>query len=109
VFDLRQEKLLETIKAHSMNVRSLAISYDENHAFSGSNEGSVKAWELPTLHNVISWEDIHSKQTFVRKPGVFAAPVSTFGVMQVKLTSQHMYSCGSDGRMVRISYEEQQL
>jgi len=29
--------------------------------------------------------------------------------MQVKLTSQHMYSCGSDGRMVRISYEEQQL
>ena len=44
------------------------------------------------------------KHTFVRKPGVFAAPVSTFGVMQVLTDNNYTYSCGSDGALKRIQY-----
>src|SRR5688572_19657158 len=80
-FDIRQQKVLATVKAHSMNVKSLAVDPLEDFIVSGSNEGSVKAWDLPSLNCREHWEDVHMKHTFVRKPGVFEAPVSTYGVM----------------------------
>jgi WD40 repeat protein len=84
-----------------MNVKSLAVDPLEDVIVSGSNEGSVKAWDLPSLNCREHWEDVHMKHTFVRKPGVFEAPVSTYGVMQVMLTTKYLFSCGSDGRTLR--------
>jgi WD40 repeat protein len=98
---------METFKAHSLNVKSLDIDPQEDFIISGSNEGNVKAWELPTLQPLKLWENVHEKHTFVRKPGVFAAPVSTYGVMQVMFNSKHVFTCGSDGQLLRIAYERQ--
>jgi len=108
ILDVRQQKLMETVKAHNLNVRSLSLDPHEDFIISGSNEGNVKAFDLPTLKYRESWEDIHMKHTFVRKPGVFAAPVSTFGVMQVALDYNYMYTCGSDGRLLRTQYKQNQ-
>ncbi len=105
VIDVRQQKILDTVKAHNLNVKSLALDPLEDFIISGSNEGNVKAWDLPTLKYREAWEDVHMKHTFVRKPGVFAAPVSTFGVMQVSLDQKYMYTCGSDGRLLRTQYK----
>jgi WD40 repeat protein len=106
IFDIRQQKILDTFKAHNMNVKSLAVDPQEDFIISGSSEGNVKLWDLPTLKNRECWEGVHSKQTFVRKPGVFAAPVSTFGVMQVALDYKYMYTCGSDGRLLRTAFHK---
>lgn len=95
---------METVKAHNLNVRTLALDPQEDFLITGSNEGNVKAFELPTLKYRQAWEDVHMKHTFVRKPGVFAAPVSTFGVMQVLLDNKYMYTCGSDGRLLRTGF-----
>jgi WD40 repeat protein len=93
--------MLSSVKAHTLNVKSLAVDPMEDFIISGSNEGSVKAWDLPTLTCREHWEDVHVKSIFVRKPGVFEAPVSTYGVMQVMLSSKYLFSCGSDGRILR--------
>jgi len=50
------------------------------------------------------------KQTFVSlNKNVFSDPVSTFGVMQVVATPNYVYSCGSDGRLVRAEFERNDL
>jgi WD40 repeat protein len=87
-----------------MNVKSMAIDPEQQFILSGSSEGNAKLWDLPTVAQKECWEDIHMKHTFVRKPGVFAAPVSTFGVMQVLADKDYFYSCGSDGVLKRIQY-----
>jgi len=107
IFDIRQQRVMESVKAHTMNVKSLTLSPEEDFVVSGSNEGNVKVWSLPSLTCVESWDDIHSKHTFVRKPGgAFTAAVSTYGVMQVMLTQENLYSCGSDGRILRFTYDK---
>lgn len=124
LFDIRKRQILESMKGHGMNVKCLALSPHEDFVVSGSSDGNVKVWGLvspfsslkpssagtgnnnSSVHMQLlhSWEDMHEKQTFVRKPGVFQAPVSTFGVMQVMLTTTHLYTCGSDGRLMRTNY-----
>jgi hypothetical protein len=101
IFDIRKNKCLEIIKEHSLNVRSIHIDPFEEFFVTGSTEGSIKAFTLPSLRCQENWQAVHSKQTFVRRPGVFEAPVSTYGVMQVYVTPEFMYSCGADGRLLR--------
>ena len=105
MFDIRHSKLLSSTKAHSQNVKSLTLSSHEDFFISGSSEGTIKAFDLPSLQEKESWEGAHSRQTFVRKPGVgvFNTPVSTYGVMQVLLTEKYLWSCGADGRILRSS------
>jgi len=105
IYDIRQQKILDTIKGHTMNVKSLALSPPEDFILTGSNEGNIKMWDLPSFSCKESWDDIHAKQTFVRKPGVFAAAVSTYGVMQVLMGDRSFYTCGSDGRIMKIPFE----
>ncbi|PRP78005.1 WD-40 repeat-containing protein, partial [Planoprotostelium fungivorum] len=109
IYDIRQQKVLESItRAHSMNVKTLAVSQQEDSVMSGSSEGNLKLWDLPSFTCRESWEDVHAKQTFVRKPGVFAATVSTYGVMQVVAGDKTFYTCGSDGRIMKLSYDKGQ-
>ena len=70
---------------------------------SGSSEGTIKVFDLPSFQERESWESAHNRQTFVRKPGVgvFNTPVSTYGVMQVLLTEKYLWSCGADGKILR--------
>lgn len=109
VFDIRQQKELERMKAHTMNVKSLALDPMEKFIISGSNEGNVRVWELPTFTCKYSWDDVHVKQRFVRapgiNPGVFTDAISTFGVMQVRVSKDYIYSCGSDGRLLRMPFQ----
>jgi len=70
IFDIRMQKEIHNIKAHTLNVKSLALDPSEDFFVSGSNEGNVKAWELPSFTCKETWEDIHMKHTFVRKPGI---------------------------------------
>jgi WD40 repeat protein len=106
LFDIRQRKLFDTIKAHSMNVKSLALDVDEQFVVSGSNEGSVKAWCLPQFQQIGQLDDAHSKQTFLsfKTSGVFTDAVSTFGVMEVQIADKYLYTCGSDGRVLRTEF-----
>jgi len=103
VVDVRQQKVMDVIKGHTLNVKSLAIDAQEDFLLSGSSEGNVKSWALPSMECKENWDDVHLKHRFVRTPGVFTSPVSTYGVMQVLLSGNHMYSCGSDGRVLRTA------
>jgi hypothetical protein len=60
-----------------------------------------KIWDLPSFTVRETWTDAHVRHTIVRPTGgIFTAPVSTFGVMNVRFTSMgELYSCGADGRL----------
>jgi hypothetical protein len=105
VIDVRQRKLITDLAAHPRNVKDLSVDPSQNFLISGSNEGNVKIWDLASLTVLDTWEAVHSRQTFVRSGGVLGPAISTHGVMQVHLSRNHVYSCGSDGRLLQWRYE----
>ncbi|EGC36145.1 hypothetical protein DICPUDRAFT_151429 [Dictyostelium purpureum] len=101
LYDIRTHRQLESFKAHQLNTKTLALDPFEEFICSGSSDGNIKVWSLPSMTCLNTFEDSHKKQTFVRPTGVFKSPVSTYGVMQVRLENNSMFSCGADGRLTR--------
>ncbi|MEM1168955.1 MAG: S-layer homology domain-containing protein [Cyanobacteria bacterium P01_H01_bin.35] len=58
LWNLESSKLLETLSSHSANVRSVAISPDGKTLASGSGDGTVKLWDIPTGEMLTSF--LHS-------------------------------------------------
>jgi len=104
LYDIRTNKTLDSFKGHGLNTKTLALDPYEEFVCSGSSDGSIKVWSLPSLTCLNTFEDTHRKQTFVRPTGVFKSPVSTYGVMQVRLENNNIFSCGSDGRLLKRKY-----
>ncbi|KAF2073581.1 hypothetical protein CYY_005098 [Polysphondylium violaceum] len=104
LYDIRTNKTLDSFKGHGLNTKTLALDPYEEFVCSGSSDGSIKVWSLPSLTCLNTFEDTHKKQTFVRPTGVFKSPVSTYGVMQVRLENNNIFSCGSDGRLLKRKY-----
>eukprot|EP01122_Echinamoeba_exundans_P017752 TRINITY_DN970_c0_g2_i1.p1 TRINITY_DN970_c0_g2~~TRINITY_DN970_c0_g2_i1.p1 ORF type:complete len:2340 (+),score=198.18 TRINITY_DN970_c0_g2_i1:69-7088(+) len=106
ILDVRQRKIVQELDGHTRAIKDLSIDPSQNWMISGSNEGNVKIWDLSTLTVVDTWAEAHSRQTFVRNAAVLGAgPISTHGVMQVKFSRNHCYTCGSDGRLVQRRFE----
>lgn len=106
VIDVRQRQIVQELEGHSRAIKDLSIDPTQSWMISGSNEGNVKIWDLSSLSVTETWEDTHSRQTFVRNAAVLGAgPISTHGVMQVKFSKNHCYTCGSDGRLVQRRFE----
>ncbi|KAG0029994.1 regulator of (H+)-ATPase in vacuolar membrane [Podila clonocystis] len=96
IFDIRQPKLLHTIQAHEMHVRSLYIDEIGRTLCSGSGEGDMKAWNLETFEQLSSFENLQARnrfqiQTFDR------IPVKAYGVAQIVATDDYYYTCGPTG------------
>ncbi|KYR01250.1 WD-40 repeat-containing protein [Tieghemostelium lacteum] len=101
MYDIRTHRATDTFKAHQLNTKTIAMDPSEEFLISGSSDGNVKVWSLPSMTCVNTFEDCHKKQTFVRPTGVFKSPVSTYGVMQVGIENNNIFSCGSDGRLLK--------
>ncbi|KAF9438201.1 regulator of (H+)-ATPase in vacuolar membrane [Entomortierella beljakovae] len=96
IFDIRQPKLLHTIHAHSMHVRSLYIDESGMNLCSGSGEGDMKVWNLETFEELSSFGNLQARnrfqiQTFDR------IPVKAYGVAQIVATDDYYYTCGPTG------------
>ncbi|KAF9966919.1 regulator of (H+)-ATPase in vacuolar membrane [Mortierella alpina] len=96
IFDIRQPRLLHTIQAHDMHVRSLYIDDAGLTLCSGSGEGDMKAWNLETFEQLSSFENLQARnrfqlQTFDR------IPVKAYGVAQIMATDDYYYTCGPTG------------
>ncbi|KAF9934084.1 regulator of (H+)-ATPase in vacuolar membrane [Mortierella alpina] len=96
IFDIRQPRLLHTIQAHEMHVRSLYIDDAGLTLCSGSGEGDMKAWNLETFEQLSSFENLQARnrfqlQTFDR------IPVKAYGVAQIMATDDYYYTCGPTG------------
>jgi hypothetical protein len=46
VFDIRQNKLMENFKAHTLNTKSLSMDLLEQFAVSGASDGNIKVFFL---------------------------------------------------------------
>ncbi|KAF9206869.1 regulator of (H+)-ATPase in vacuolar membrane [Haplosporangium sp. Z 27] len=96
IFDIRQPKLLHTIQAHDMHVRSLYIDEAGLTLCSGSAEGDMKVWNLETFEQLSSFGNLQARnrfqfQTFDR------IPVKAYGVAQIVATDDYYYTCGPTG------------
>ncbi|NEP40726.1 MAG: hypothetical protein F6K25_16350 [Okeania sp. SIO2G4] len=58
LWNLQTGKLLDTLSSHQANVRSVAISPDGRTLASGSGDGTVKLWDIPTGEMLVSF--LHS-------------------------------------------------
>ncbi|NES78933.1 MULTISPECIES: S-layer homology domain-containing protein [Okeania] len=58
LWNLQTGKLLDTLSSHQANVRSVAISPDGKTLASGSGDGTVKLWDIPTGEMLVSF--LHS-------------------------------------------------
>ena len=103
VFDLRKPDRVFFTHAHDNNIRSLAIHpASERVLISGSSDGSVLAFNLPTLNPIGCWLNLHPRSSFVSPPnstGIFSSTISTIGTTEVGFFSDFILSCGSDGRI----------
>ncbi|KAF9350624.1 regulator of (H+)-ATPase in vacuolar membrane, partial [Mortierella sp. NVP85] len=96
IFDIRQPKLLHTIQAHDMHVRSLCIDEAGMTLCSGSGEGDMKIWNLETFEQLSTFSSLQARnrfqiQTFDR------IPVKAYGVYQIVATDDYYYTCGPTG------------
>ncbi|KAF9114391.1 regulator of (H+)-ATPase in vacuolar membrane [Mortierella sp. AM989] len=92
IFDIRQPKLLHTIQAHEMHVRSLYIDDAGLTLCSGSGEGDMKVWNLETFEMLSSFGNLQARnrfqlQTFDR------IPIKAYGVAQIVATDDYYYTC----------------
>ncbi|NET27569.1 S-layer homology domain-containing protein [Okeania sp. SIO1I7] len=58
LWNLQTGELLDTLSDHQANVRSVAISPDGRTLASGSGDGTVKLWDIPTGEMLVSF--LHS-------------------------------------------------
>ncbi|NEO52294.1 MAG: PQQ-binding-like beta-propeller repeat protein [Okeania sp. SIO3B5] len=58
LWNLQTGKLLDTLSSHQANVRSVAVSPDGRTLASGSGDGTVKLWDIPTGEMLVSF--LHS-------------------------------------------------
>eukprot|EP01113_Clastostelium_recurvatum_P004100 TRINITY_DN1180_c1_g1_i5.p1 TRINITY_DN1180_c1_g1~~TRINITY_DN1180_c1_g1_i5.p1 ORF type:complete len:2044 (-),score=317.30 TRINITY_DN1180_c1_g1_i5:1-6111(-) len=109
MFDLRANRTLAFIpRAHTLNVKTLSMDPSERFVATGSSDGHIKIWDLATCSLQATFEDVHKKQTFVRPGEVFQAhaPVSTYGVIDMEIAGDSIYSTGADGRVVKRPFME---
>ncbi|NER04798.1 MAG: hypothetical protein F6K17_20440 [Okeania sp. SIO3C4] len=55
LWNLQTGELLDTLSSHQANVRSVAISPDGKTLASGSGDGTVKLWDIPTGEMLVSF------------------------------------------------------
>jgi WD40 repeat protein len=99
-WDMRMQRLLSTVSAHTLNIRALAIEESLRLLASGSSDGSIRVWSVPDLAEVAVFPDAHRQQTFTKNQSKFlTSPISTFGVMAVAFWGDKLISSGADGRL----------
>ncbi|HVX01197.1 MAG TPA: WD40 repeat domain-containing protein, partial [Candidatus Babeliaceae bacterium] len=52
VWDLRKKKVIGRLEGHTWDVQCLAITPDGSRGLSGSNDQTVKIWDLDTMENI---------------------------------------------------------
>ncbi len=95
IYDVRKRGTVKHLKAHDQNAKSLSIDAEENFFVSGSTDGSIKVWDLPSLEERQAWNSAHEKKAF------FSTPFHALGVLEVGVCHDAIYSCGADGRLTK--------
>eukprot|EP01088_Endostelium_zonatum_P017089 TRINITY_DN4877_c0_g1_i1.p1 TRINITY_DN4877_c0_g1~~TRINITY_DN4877_c0_g1_i1.p1 ORF type:complete len:2267 (-),score=655.09 TRINITY_DN4877_c0_g1_i1:39-5912(-) len=102
VMDMRMRRMIGKVKGHGSNVKGMAMW--RGGLVTGGAEGSVKIWKVGGEGNGVremeERKDVHEKRTFMGMGGFFTRPLSTYGVMDVKVMNDVLYTCGSDGRVL---------
>jgi WD40 repeat protein len=101
VFDVRQRAFVHRFQAHgSSSVHAIAVSPDERTFVTGAVDGDVRVWDLASGREVHSWHGLHDKKTYIWPTG--GGAISTYGVRKVHATRDHIFSCGADGKVLRM-------
>ncbi|TPX73880.1 hypothetical protein CcCBS67573_g04853 [Chytriomyces confervae] len=102
IFDVRQMRHRKTFRAHESTVKSLFV--DESHGLliSGATGGDIKVWDLEMLGNE-GWNSDESalSRKFPAGHSEKASGMSTYGVMQISVNDDRIYTCGADGSLSR--------
>ena len=107
VWDMRMQKLLHSFpEAHTHNIRSMALDETQSVLATGSSDGSIKIWTLPTMVETAVFADAHRQQSFTKNQSKFlTSAISTFGVMCVSFWNNQLLSSGADGRLASRNFK----
>lgn len=103
---MRQRTLLNTLQAHSLLVKTLAIDEDLDIFISGSTDGDLKAWSLKGFGRKDTWSNVHHTSKVLRLPSAGRSVVGTYGVMEVVARGSFAFTCGADGSVRRNKISE---
>ncbi|KAJ3020012.1 UNVERIFIED_CONTAM: hypothetical protein HDU68_010402 [Siphonaria sp. JEL0065] len=103
IYDDRQMKHLKTFHAHDTTVKSLFVDEDNGLLISGAAGGDIKVWDLSMFNN----ENWGSDDAALSRQGKFpghsekSGGMSSYGVMQISVSDNRIYTCGADGSLSR--------
>jgi WD40 repeat protein len=104
VYDLRERAIVKTLASHTNLVQSLSISPDGSFFASGSVDGDIRLWDMNSLTELKCFTGIHPQKQFFYPTIKGTTPMSEYGVRKVEVTREFIYSCGADGRILRIPF-----
>ncbi|ORY37104.1 WD40 repeat-like protein [Rhizoclosmatium globosum] len=103
IFDVRQMKHRKTFKAHDTTVKSLFVDEENGLLISGAAGGDIKVWDLSMFNNDNWGSDDAALSRHGKFPGHSekSGGMSSYGVMQISVNGNRVYTCGADGSLSR--------
>ncbi|KAJ3063584.1 regulator of (H+)-ATPase in vacuolar membrane, partial [Rhizoclosmatium hyalinum] len=103
IFDVRQMKHRKTFKAHDTTVKSLFVDEENGLLISGAAGGDIKVWDLSMFNNDNWGSDDAALSRHGKFPGHSekSGGMSSYGVMQISVNGNRIYTCGADGSLSR--------
>ncbi|XP_044302611.1 dmX-like protein 1 isoform X3 [Varanus komodoensis] len=90
LIDLHQKQQQRFFQSHDSAVKAIAVDPTEEYFVTGSAEGNIKVWTLPSCKLLHTFINEHSRQSIFRNLGT--------GVMQIETgPANQIFSCGADG------------
>ncbi|KAL8499639.1 hypothetical protein ACS0TY_019572 [Phlomoides rotata] len=93
-------------KAHSGSVTKISTIPNSSFFLTGSKDGDVKLWDAKRAKLVFHWPRLHERHTFLQPSTRGFGGVVRAAVMDIQVVSNGFLTCGGDGAVKSIRFQE---
>ncbi|XP_073158819.1 uncharacterized protein [Henckelia pumila] len=93
-------------KAHSGSVTKITTIPNTSFFLTGSKDGDVKLWDAKMAKLVFHWPRLHERHTFLQPSSRGFGEVVRVAVTDIQVVPQGFLSCGGDGLVKFIRFQD---